>query len=79
MKLENVELIGKKANSVAVTWLYGEQVGNSVHLYTRTFWRANGTDNGYTYVGTTDASNGMSALELVKLTAKYTDGYTLID
>lgn len=79
MKKENLNLIGKKANSVATTWLYVESDGFTANVYTRTFWKSSGADNGFRYVGTVYGCNSMSAVELIKVDSKYTNGYTLID
>ena len=58
-------------------WKKGKQCCNNV--YTRTFWKSNGADNGFRYVGTVYGCNGMNAVELIKVDSKYTNGYTLID
>lgn len=73
-----MKVIGKKANSVSEIIMYVKMVGARVDVYTKTYWRANGCDNGLNYVGSVEPYADLTALEIVKGGAEL-DGYTLAD
>lgn len=79
MKLMMDDVIGKRENSVSVSWLCVRFVGERVDAYTRTFYRSSGADTGYRYIGTYNPLNDITALDVLKIDAKYSKGYTLTD
>jgi len=79
MKLVMDDVIGKRENSVAVIWLCVRFIGDRVDAYTRTFYKSTGADTGYTYVGSYEPFNGISALEMLKTDAKYRKNFVLND